>query len=204
MPDLHPTPGQTIGPFFSDPGARYGLSYVGDNELVPPTHPRAVVLHGTVYDGAGQSVPDALIEIRQADERGVVPEIEGAIRRDGTVFTGWGRTCADPAGRYRFVTLAPGSADGAPFFAVTVFARGLLDRLFTRAYVPDDDAASAADPVLSSVPPERRDTLIAVREDMPGAAAAGGALRFDIRLQDSADGPETVFLDFPRHRVPGA
>lgn len=195
MPELHATPAQTIGPFYSDIGARYGLSYDRDYALVPPMHPRAVVLSGTVYDGDGVPVPDALTEIRQADEDGTVPLSSGSIRRDGTVFTGWGRAAADQSGTYRFITVEPGSArGGAPFFSIVVFARGLSGRLFTRAYLPGYEHSEATDAVLAAVPTDRRDTLIACRED-------DGSLRFDIRLQGSAKGAETVFLTFPRHQA---
>ena len=78
------------------------------------------------------------------------------------------------------------TARAAPFIAVTVFARGLLNRLFTRAYVPGDRLAG--DPLLASVPADRRDTLIAVRDEH--------GLRFDIRLQGER---ETVFLRYPGH-----
>jgi protocatechuate 3,4-dioxygenase alpha subunit len=179
------TPGQTIGPFYA-----YALPYPRDHELVPPAHPKAVRLHGTIYDGDGVPIPDALVEIRQADGAGVVPLVEGSLRRDGTVFTGWGRCAADPGGRYAFTTVEPGpvGAGAARFFAVAVFARGLLDCLFTRAYLPEGTAALAGDKLLSGVDAARRDTLIAVREP-------GRSLRFDIRLQGDN---ETVFLAFQR------
>jgi protocatechuate 3,4-dioxygenase, alpha subunit len=87
MSDLQAaTPGQTIGPFYG-----YALPYERGHELVPPAHARATRLHGTVYDGHGMPIPDALVEIRQADESGTVPVAEGSLRRDGMVFTGWGR-----------------------------------------------------------------------------------------------------------------
>ena len=180
---LTATPGQTVGPFYG-----YALPYPGDNELVPPGHREAIRLHGTVYDGAGNPVPDALIEIWQADENGDVPQTEGSLHRDGWTFTGFGRAAVDAAGRYSFTTLRPAPTEaGAPaFFAMTVFARGLLNRLFTRAYLPDDADALAADALLRSVPEDRRATLVAAR-DTDGYA-------FDIRLQ--GDG-ETVFLAFP-------
>ena len=184
MPDL--TPGQTVGPFF-----HYALPYDRGPELVPPATPGAVRLHGTVYDGEGVPVPDALIEIRQSDAVGRVPAVEGSLRRDGAVFTGWGRAETDPGGRYAFTTVAPAptGAGAAAFFAVTVFARGLLDRLFTRAYVLDDATEQATDPLLASLDPEARRTLLTQRED-------DGSLRFDVHLQ----GPrETVFLTFPGH-----
>lgn len=180
------TPGQTVGPFF-----HYALPYERGHELVPAATADALRLHGTVYDGGGVPVPDALLEIRQADPSGRVPAVEGSLRRDGTVFTGWGRAATDPGGRYAFTTVAPGPprAGAAAFFAVTVFARGLLDRLFTRAYLPDDAAALAQDPLLSGLDPDVRQTLLTRRED-------DGSLRFDVRLQGSG---ETVFLTFPGH-----
>ncbi|WP_439656813.1 protocatechuate 3,4-dioxygenase subunit alpha [Lentzea sp. HUAS TT2] len=159
------TPGQTVGPFF-----HHALAFPGDSELVPFSAAGSVVLHGYVYDGAGEPVPDAMIEIRQSDAAGVVPRIGGSLRRRGAAFTGWGRSCTDRAGHYWFSTVEP----GLPFFAVTVFARGLLDRLFTRIYLPD-----AVDAV---------DGLVSERE-------ADGRLRFDIHLQGPS---ETVFFKFPR------
>ncbi|RHW25050.1 protocatechuate 3,4-dioxygenase subunit alpha [Nocardioides immobilis] len=185
--DLAPTPGQTIGPFF-----HYALPYAHDRELVPPGRAGAVRLHGHVYDGAGNGVPDALVEIRHADPSGAVPAVEGSIRREGGAFTGWGRSTTDRTGRYWFSTLEPGPtrAGGAACFAVTVFARGLLNRLFTRVYVPGDDAALAAEPLLAGLPADERTRLVAVREP-------GGDLWFDVHLQGER---ETVFLSFPRHR----
>ncbi len=188
MSELTASPGQTIGPFF-----HYALPYPRDHELVPPSHPSAVRLHGTVYDGAGAPIPDALLEIRQADAAGQVPAVEGSLRRDGTVFTGWGRCCVDAAGRFSFTTIEPGpSGNGqAAFFAVTVFARGLLNRLFTRAYLPDDESALAGDELLASLADADRTGLMAVRE-------SDGSLRFDIHLQGDR---ETVFLTYPRHQT---
>ena len=182
MAPLDLTPGQTVGPFF-----HYALPFERGHELVPPATPGAVQLHGVVYDGNGMPVPDALLEIRQADQAGRVPVVEGALRRDGMVFTGWGRAATDAGGRYAFTTVEPGSTgrDAAPFFSVAVFARGLLDRLFTRIYLPGVDV----DRVLSTVPADRRSTLVAVRE-------SSRSLRFDVHLQGDR---ETVFLSFPGH-----
>src|SRR5579859_1279404 len=119
MSALPVTPGQTIGPFYG-----YALPYSRGHELVPPGHTRAIRLHGTVYDGQGVPIPDALLEIRQADETGTVPVADGSLRREGMVFTGWGRCGTDPAGRYSFITVEPGSTapGAAPFFAVALFA----------------------------------------------------------------------------------
>jgi protocatechuate 3,4-dioxygenase alpha subunit len=173
MAEFSCTPGQTVGPFLG-----LGMSYPGDGDLVRDGHPHAVRLHGTVYDGAGDAVPDALVELWQPDGAGRIPRRAGSLRRDGTAFTGWGRCATDAAGHYSFITIAPGSDSGrAPFFAIAVFARGLLDRLLTRAYLPHDDVQ--ADPALT--------TLLCVAE------SGGAAYRFDIHLQ----GPnETVFLEY--------
>jgi len=183
MSTLIATPGQTIGPFFG-----YALPFDRGSELVAPGSPGSIRLHGVVTDGDGVPVPDALLEIWQADADGAIPTATGSLHRDGWTFTGWGRASTDREGRYGFTTIKPGATQSgsAPFFAVTVFARGLLNRLFTRAYLPSDELA--AEPLLSSLPDERRDTLIAVADEQ--------GLRFDIRLQ--GDG-ETVFLRFPGH-----
>ena len=179
-PTLAPTPGQTVGPFYG-----YALPYAGGNELVPPGRPDAIRLHGRVLDGHGEPVPDAMLEIWQADADGRVPREAGSLRRDGFTFTGWGRTSTDNTGEYSFTTVRPGATGegAAPFFALTVFARGLLNRLFTRAYLPD----AADDPFLQDLPEDRRATLV-VTADQHGYV-------FDIRLQGD---DETVFLAFPQ------
>ncbi|WP_046319624.1 protocatechuate 3,4-dioxygenase subunit alpha [Mycobacterium sp. UM_Kg1] len=179
MSRLTATPGQTIGPFFG-----FALPVERGNELVAPGSPGAITLHGTVTDGAGTPVPDALLEIWQADADGTVSRSCGSLHRDSTHFSGWGRAETDTDGHYRFSTVAPGSAHGgAPFIAVTLFARGLLNRLFTRVYLPGDRLE--ADPLLNSLPAERRRTLVAVPDEH--------GFRFDIRMQ-GAD--ETVFLAY--------
>jgi protocatechuate 3,4-dioxygenase alpha subunit len=165
---LRPTPSQTVGPFFN-----IGLPGEGRSELVADG---AVRIEGVLYDGEGEPVPDALLETWQADASGHYSE--GSW--------GFGRCETDDAGRFWFVTVKPGAVDAvqAPHISVHVFARGLLKHLPTRIYFPDEAEANEADPVLSSVDPALRPTLVA-RED-------GGVLRFDIRLQ--GDG-ETVFFD---------
>ncbi|MGD1173822.1 protocatechuate 3,4-dioxygenase subunit alpha [Mycobacterium seoulense] len=176
------TPGQTVGPFLD-----LVLPYPGDSALVGDDDPRAVRLHGRVYDGAGEGVPDGLVELWQPDGEGRVPRQAGSLRRDATTFTGWGRCATDAAGHYGFTTVAPGAASAGrpPFFALTVFARGLLDRLFTRAYLPGGDPG--ADPLLAGLDAERRATLLCVSE------SDCRDYRFDIHLQ----GPrETVFLAY--------
>jgi protocatechuate 3,4-dioxygenase, alpha subunit len=184
---LSPTPSQTVGPFF-----HIGLPAPVTVELVPPDHAGAVRIVGTVFDGNDEPVNDALVEIWQAnsagryahpeDTRGEVP------REDG--FKGFGRCATDAEGRFEFVTVKPGPVPGAgegmqaPHIDVSVFARGLLKRLVTRVYFPDEAEANEADPVLSAVgDPEARSTLVAQEED--------GVLRFDIHLQGEG---ETAFF----------
>lgn len=195
------TPSQTVGPFF-----HYGLPWKGGADLVgqsdlgarpdlfPPEHyvlrpsaPRAHVpgtvieIAGRVLDGDGAPVPDALIEIWQADPAG---------RHDNPDWVGFGRGCTDAEGVYRFRTLRPGVVPGpgnalqAPHVAIGVLGRGLLKRLATRLYF-SDAPENADDPILALVPEERRGSLIATLVE--------GVWRFDIVLQGDR---ETVFFDF--------
>jgi protocatechuate 3,4-dioxygenase, alpha subunit len=182
MAEFGCTPGQTVGPFFDS-----ALTYPGDGDLVGDAHPNAVRLHGTVYDGAGDGVPDALVELWQPDGAGQIPRRGGSLRRDAAAFTGWGRSATDAAGHYGFTTVAPGSASAGrpPFFCIAVFGRGLLNRLFTRAYLPHGDPNG--DPVLATVDAGRRATLLCVAE------SGRAAYRFDIHLQGQN---ETVFLAY--------
>lgn len=185
---LVPTPGQTVGPFYG-----YALPFEKDNELLAPGSPGSIRLQGTVYDGAGEPVPDAILEIWQPDAEGNVVQKTGSLVRDGYAFTGWGRAAVGYTGVFTFTTVnpghtrqVPGKPAAAPFISVAIFARGLTNRLFTRIYLPENEEALAKDPLLSSLDPERRKTLIARRD-------ADGGLTFDIRLQGEG---ETVFLDF--------
>jgi protocatechuate 3,4-dioxygenase alpha subunit len=187
-----PTPSHTVGPFYG-----HALPFRGGEDIAPLGHPDTVTLHGYVTDGAGDPLPDALIELWGADPDGNVPTADGSMRRDpasggflgrnGVEFTGWGRIQTDANGHWYARTLRPGArGQSAPYISVCVFARGLLVHLYTRIYLPGDDAVLAADPLLSGLEDGRRDTLIAVAE-------AAGTYRFDIRLQGEG---ETVFLEF--------
>ena len=181
-----PTPSQTVGPFFA-----FGLPFSGGGDVVPPGTPGAITLHGTVRDGGGVPVPDALLEFWQAGPDGRHPVRNGSMHRDGRTFTGFARVPTDRAGDYTLRTLRPAAVPGsahAPHLAVTVFARGLLYHLFTRVYFPQHTDENAADPLLSSLPEDRRETLVAV----PDGSFGGPGYRFDVRLA----GPgETVFLE---------
>ena len=180
-----PTPGQTVGPFFA-----FGLEYDGDSALVPPGRVDAIRLHGRVLDGKGHGVPDALVELWQPDASGQVVQAAGSLHRDGFTFTGWGRAATDRTGTWSFSTVVPGAPEPgrAPYFALAVFARGLMHRLFTRAYLPQLQGQSQDqhdDPFLAALDPERRGTLVAEADEQ--------GFEFDIRLQGEG---ETVFLSY--------
>ena len=172
-------PSQTVGPYLAIGLTRALIT----PHVVDPADPRAIRIRGTLLDGAGDPVPDGMIETWQAnaagrynhpaDDRADVPLEEG--------FLGFGRSGTVDAGRFEIVTVKPGQVpwpEGglqAPHLVVGVFARGLLKRAVTRLYFPDEEEANAADPVLAALDPEARATLVAVAED--------GGLCFDIRLQ---------------------
>jgi protocatechuate 3,4-dioxygenase, alpha subunit len=189
---LRQTPSQTVGPFFSFGLApeQYGYNFrsiagsaVADDGT-PGTRIRIV---GRVFDGEGQPLNDALIEIWQADAEGRYAH-PADPRSSNAAFKGFGRTGTgtDPESRFVFDTVMPGAVAGqAPHINVIVLARGMLNHLYTRLYFEDQAEANARDPILQSVPVERRTTLLARRD---GATT----YRFDIRLQGDA---ETVFFD---------
>ena len=160
------TPSQTVGPFFA-----FGLCVADRHELVDPARPDAIRVGGSVRDGDGAPVPDAMVEIWQRDEHGERP-----------AGFGWGRCGTDADGAYGFVTVKPGGA-GAPFVSVLVFARGLLKPLLTRIYFPAEPA-NATDPLLCALTEAERAGLTA-------SARAAGDLVFDIHLQGDR---QTTFL----------
>jgi protocatechuate 3,4-dioxygenase alpha subunit len=187
-----PTPSHTVGPFYG-----YALPFRGGEDIAPLGHPDTITVHGYVLDGEGGPLPDALVELWGPGPDGELPTADGSMRRDpasggflgrnGVEFTGFGRIQTDADGHWYARTLRPGArGKSAPYVSVCVFARGLLVHLYTRIYLPSDRAALAADPLLSRVDAERRDTLIAADE-------GNGTYRFDIRLQGEG---ETVFLEF--------
>jgi protocatechuate 3,4-dioxygenase, alpha subunit len=180
------TPSQTVGPYFA-----IGLPWDAGPHVVAPGTPGAIRITGTVYDGAGDPVSDHLIETWQADPEGRFADLwghGGASTLEG--FRGFGR-CGfeDGDGTFELVTVKPGAVPAlsdamqAPHIAVSLFARGMLHRVVTRIYFADEAERNAADPVMSSVPPDRRDTLLAQPTD--------DGYRFDIRIQGDR---ETVFF----------
>ena len=210
---LGQTPWQTVGPFFhyalpwkggadlvggSDIGARADLVPDGHFLLRGPSARSAIAgepieIAGFVYDGDGAPVPDALIELWQANAAGryASPLDDRSDLPLDADFTGFGRAATGVDGSYRFHTIRPGRAPGpgnalqAPHATVSVMGRGILKRLVTRIYFEAAEG-NDEDPVLALVPAERRSTLIARRD------GADGPYRFDIRLQGAG---ETVFFD---------
>jgi protocatechuate 3,4-dioxygenase, alpha subunit len=183
------TPSQTVGPYFA-----MRLPWPEGPFVVPEDTPGAITIIGRLYDGAGNVIPDGLIETWQADPDGRFAHPDdprGPVPGGYKAFRGFGRSQTELDGSFRMVTLKPGPlpfGDGrteAPHIDVSVFSRGMLDRSVTRIYFPDEAEANAADPVLEAVPAERRQTLIA-------EPAGEGLLRFDVRMQGEA---ETVFFD---------
>jgi protocatechuate 3,4-dioxygenase alpha subunit len=190
------TPSQTVGPYFA-----MRLPWPEGPHVVPPDTPGAITIFGRIYDGVGNVIPDGMVETWQADPDGRFAHPDdprGPVPNGYHGFRGFGRCETAPDGSFTIVTLRPGpfpalgkrggEAGGeieAPHLNVSVFARGMLDRCVTRMYFPDEKKANAADPVLSTVPPERRSTLIA-------RSAGDGKLRWDIHLQGDL---ETVFFD---------
>lgn len=195
------TPSQTVGPWFAygltpEPYGRKGLAtgQMADASVAG----QRVRLTGRVLDGTGAPLPDAMLEIWQANANGRyahAADTRAAVQLQAG-FTGFGRVSTDPTGTYVFETIKPGrvpiSGGGrgniqqAPHLNLTVFARGLLSHLYSRVYFSDEAAANAEDPVLALVPAERRGTLIATR------GATGDTYTLDIHLQ-GAD--ETVFFE---------
>ncbi len=171
-----PTPAQTVGPYFS-----LALDWPQAHQVThEPPLGVAICLRGQVFDGDDLPVPDALIEIWQANGAGDYPT------RGAASGYGFGRASVDSEGRYTFLTHKPGPAtpQGAPHIHLTLFARGLMNPLVTRLYFGDEAARNQHDPALAQVPLARRATLIAALTD--------SGYCFDIHLQ----GPlETVFFD---------
>jgi len=186
---LHATTSHTVGPFFT-----IGLTRLNQAEVAGPgVAGERIVIEGRVLDGDGKPVPDALVELWQANSHGKYAHPED--KQEKAVepgFKGYGRLPTDDAGKFRFTTIKPGAVPGpdgkpqAPHIAVSVFARGLQRRLVTRVYFPDEPA-NATDFALNRVEPARRATLVAKK-----VAGQSGTLEWNVILQGAG---ETVFFD---------
>jgi protocatechuate 3,4-dioxygenase, alpha subunit len=199
MTHLPLTASQTVGPFFHDCLMREDARC--DVLCTPTTEGTRIRVEGRVIDGDGEPVPDAVLEVWQANAHGRYAH--PADRRDlplDRTFTGYGRIATDPDGRYAFTTVKPGAVpydaerQQAPHISIAVLGRGLLNHLYCRLYF-DDEPANAVDPLLERLPADRRDTLVACRDD----DSSGDAItyRFDVVLQGAN---ETVFLDLVTRR----
>jgi len=185
---LQTTTWQTVGPFFS-----IGLNHLNTVEIAPTGTPgQRLTVEGCVIDGNGEPVPDAVIEIWQADAEGqFVVSADAVLEPTLSVFTGFGRVPTEDDGRFRFTTVRPGPVPGpggrvqSPHLAVRVMMRGLLRDLVTRMYFPCETIGS--DPVLQTVPEHRRHTLIATQD-----SDEQGTFLWNIELQGER---ETVFFD---------
>ena len=181
------TPSQTVGPYFS-----IGLTWEDGPFVVPEGTAGAFWVRGRVTDGEGEPVPDAMIETWQADPEGRYnhPDDGRGAETETGGFRGFARASTDADGEFAIHTVKPGPVPGphettqAPHLETSVFARGLLNRVVTRIYFADERELNVHDPVLQSVPEERRDTLVA-------EPAGDGGYRLDIRLQGEG---ETVFF----------
>ena len=186
------TPSQTAGPFFAPALLRDPLNVIAG----PEAEGERIRVEGRVLDGDGAPVPDALVEVWQADAQGRYRHPADRAERAVDGFVGFGRSGSDEEGRFWFETIKPGpvpfdeAALQAPHLGVTVFARGLLNHLVTRLYFADDPR-TAADPLLQRVPEARRRTLLARRDER----VEGAVYRWDVVLQGDAE-TETVFFAF--------
>ena len=187
--DLVPTPSQTVGPFFK-------IELTADGHCVncvagPQAQGERLWIKFRVLDGDGAPVDDAMLEIWQADANGKYnhPDDPQPKQLDPG-WIGFGRIATGEDGSCLLETIKPGPVASntlqAPHLTIAVYARGMLKQLYTRVYFAGD-AANDRDPILQSVPPDRRDTLMA----RPDSARPGHWL-FDVRLQGSQ---ETVFFD---------
>ena len=186
------TASQTVGPFL-----KIGLVREGQEYVVPKNASGALKVQGRVYDGEGKPVPDAMIEIWQANVHGKYNHPEDLSDAELVKgFNGFGRSCTDEEGCFFFVTLKPGRVAGlgntlqAPHIAINVFARGMLKQQVTRLYFSDEINANSEDPVLNSIEDaEVRDSLVASRVDDENGMTC---YKFNIHLQGEK---ETVFFD---------
>lgn len=170
------TPSQTVGPYFA-----YGLtpeqysydfkSLVGNIMVDPKENPNTIKIVGKIYDGENNLIPDAMIELWQND---------GVNRFFGRFGTG-----TEKENQFIFETIKPKSVNGqAPYITAILFMRGQLIHSYTRIYFSDEESLNEQDVVLSGIPAERRNTIIAQKK--------GNFYEFNINMQGKN---ETVFFD---------
>jgi protocatechuate 3,4-dioxygenase, alpha subunit len=184
------TTSQTVGPFF-----KIGLAPLYRTELASPeTRGKHLTIKGCIMDGQAHPVPDAILEIWQADAAGNYPQFPGPEDHlSQSAFFGFGRIPTDAEGSFRFSTIKPGRVAGpgamqqAPHIVVSLFMRGLLTRLVTRIYFLGDPA-NDQDFALRLIEPDRRSTLMACP-----VAGNPDLLEWNVILQGEQ---ETVFFDF--------
>jgi protocatechuate 3,4-dioxygenase, alpha subunit len=188
------TPSQTVGPYFAYglTAGQYGYDHTDIvTAKIESEQGDTIRLIGKILDGAGDVIPDAMIEIWQADSTGIYTHPEDP-RKSNAPFTGFARcgTGTDKESRFIFDTIKPGAVDEdqAPHINITIFMRGLLSHVFTRIYFSDEETANVADPVLNSVPQDRRNTLVATRVE----GRNGIEYHINIQMQGTE---ETVFFD---------
>lgn len=190
---LKQTPSQTVGPFFAYglTAEQYGYDYnsIVNGSLAGKEYPgERIKIIGTVFDGAGKPVSDAMIELWQADENGVYQKQIDCTKNG---FTGFGRvgTGVDADSRFSFTTIKPGSIgeNHAPHINVIIFMRGSLLQLYTRLYFSDEEEANKKDTLLNMMPRERQHTLIAERKQNEGPTE----YHFNIYMQGEN---ETIFF----------
>ena len=195
------TPSQTIGPFFSfsltPEQYGYPFSSLTGAQVAIGTGNKPLQIEGQIFDGAGDRIPNAFIEIWHADDKGRYAH-PADPRQPNTNFIGYARagTGTEPGAIFRFQTLKPGPVDPhqAPHISVCLSMPGLLNHLYTRIYFEDEIQANARDPVLLSVPEKRRETLLA--QCVPSSQECV-VYHFDIHLQGTQ---ETVFFDITEAR----
>ena len=179
------TPSQTVGPYFA-----MGMVLEPEHVMVnDQTRGERISIMGQVLDGDDVPVTDALVEIWQPDASGIFdhPNDPNQANFDPN-FTGFGRSKTEENGQFRFETIKPGAVgNSAPYINVRVFSRGMLIHAVTRIYF-SDEAANESDPVLSTVPTDRRSTLIAQRSEDNVIVI----YHYDIHLQGEN---ENVFFD---------
>lgn len=201
MTSLKPeTASQTAGPYvhigctpnFSGVGGVYKED-LGNTLKLGTVEGQEITIKGTIFDGDGAPLLDAMIEIWQADACGIYSSQQGENSNINSSFSGWGRCASDmETGEFKFETIKPGQVRfddevlQAPHITFWIVARGINNGLHTRLYFADEETANQADPLLMSI--QDRDRI----SSLMAKSIEDGVYQFDIHLQGSK---ETIFLD---------